>query len=160
MPVMNFVGNLELRGDLRSSAAGVATGRLALGDMQAFIQYSRQFTMPITQTASIANVLQSTVASAERVFELLDETEEAPDAAEPRQARAHARATSRFEDVLFRYNADTPLIEDMRSTCRPGQTVAIVGPTGAGKTTLVNLLMRFYDSTAGASPSTASTSRS
>ncbi len=122
----------------------VANGTMSLGDVQAFIQYSRQFTMPITQTASIANVLQSAVASAERVFELLDEPEEIPDTATPQ--RLHA-GTGRItlENVAFRYLPDVPLIEDLNLDVQPGETVAIVGPTGAGKTTLVNLLMRFYE---------------
>jgi ATP-binding cassette subfamily B protein len=115
-----------------------------LGDVQAFIQYSRQFTWPIAQLASIANVMQSAVASAERVFELLDEVEESPDVAEPIELpRAEGRIALR--DVSFRYKADTPLIDDLDLEVQPGQTVAIVGPTGAGKTTLVNLLLRFYE---------------
>ena len=119
---------------------------MSLGDVQAFIQYSRQFTFPIIQAASIANVLQSAVASAERVFELLDEAEEIADPVAP-AAAARTRPLGRvtFEDVAFRYVADKPLIEDLDLVVEPGQTVAIVGPTGAGKTTLVNLLMRFYD---------------
>jgi len=122
----------------------VANGRISLGDVQAFIQYSRMFTMPITQTASIMNVLQSTAASAERVFELLDEVEEEPDTAAP-VALGHTRGRITFEDVAFRYLPDAPLIEDLDLDVRPGETVAIVGPTGAGKTTLVNLLLRFYE---------------
>jgi ATP-binding cassette, subfamily B, multidrug efflux pump len=122
----------------------VANGTISLGDVQAFIQYARQFTMPITQTASIMNVLQSTAASAERVFELLDEAEESPDAAAP-TVLTHTQGHITLEDVAFRYLADTPLIEDLNLDVRPGQTVAIVGPTGAGKTTLVNLLLRFYE---------------
>ena len=117
---------------------------MSLGDVQAFIQYSRQFTQPITQTATIANVLQSTVASAERVFEVLDEAEEEPDPARPSRSPA-PRGHISLEDVSFRYLPDTPLIEDLNLEVRPGQTVAIVGPTGAGKTTLVNLLLRFYE---------------
>ena len=122
----------------------VASGRISLGDVQAFIQYSRQFTMPITQMASIMNVLQSTAASAERVFELLDEAEEEPDAAAP-VVLEHTRGHIAFEDVSFRYVPDAPLIEDLDLDVRAGETVAIVGPTGAGKTTLVNLLLRFYE---------------
>jgi ATP-binding cassette subfamily B protein len=117
---------------------------MSLGDVQAFIQYSRQFTMPITQTASIANVFQSAVASAERVFELLDEGEEKPDTATPLKLE-HATGRVTLEDVGFRYEPETPLIEDFNLDVKPGQTVAIVGPTGAGKTTIVNLLMRFYE---------------
>jgi ATP-binding cassette subfamily B protein len=111
----------------------------------AFIQYSRQFTFPIIQVASIINVLQSAVASAERVFELLDESEEIPDPVEPRVLEEPAAGRVTFEDIAFRYLPDKPLIDDLSLVVEPGQTVAIVGPTGAGKTTLVNLLMRFYD---------------
>ncbi len=144
MPVMTFVTNLSYVGIAVVGGLLVANGRISLGDVQAFIQYSRMFTMPITQTASIMNVLQSTAASAERVFELLDEAEEEPDTATPvalEQTRGHIA----FEDVSFRYLPDTPLIKDLDLEVRPGETVAIVGPTGAGKTTLVNLLLRFYE---------------
>ncbi len=143
-PVLNFVGNLNYVAIAVVGGLGVANGSLSLGEVQAFIQYSRQFTMPITQTASIMNVLQSTAASAERVFELLDEPEEAADAAEP-VALARTRGHIAFEGVSFRYAPDTPLIDDLDLDVRAGQTVAIVGPTGAGKTTLVNLLLRFYE---------------
>jgi len=143
-PVMNFVGNLNYVAIAVLGGLGVANGSLSLGAVQAFIQYSRQFTMPITQTASIMNVLQSTAASAERVFELLDESEEAADAAEP-VALPRTRGHIAFEGVSFRYAPDTPLIDDLDLDVRAGQTVAIVGPTGAGKTTLVNLLLRFYE---------------
>jgi ATP-binding cassette subfamily B multidrug efflux pump len=143
-PAMNFVGNLNYVAIAVIGGIRVASGTLSLGDVQAFIQYSRQFTMPITQTASIANVFQSAVASAERVFELLDEAEEKPDAAEPvRLAKATGAVT--LEHVSFRYKPEEPLIDDLSLDVKPGQTVAIVGPTGAGKTTLVNLLMRFYE---------------
>ncbi len=147
-PTINFIGNLNYVAIAVIGGVQVANGTMSLGDVQAFIQYSRQFTMPIIQTASIANVLQSAVASAERVFELLDEPEEIPDTATPRRLRA---ATGRItlEGVSFRYKPDVPLIEDLHLDVRPGQTVAIVGPTGAGKTTLVNLLMRFYEIDAG-----------
>jgi ATP-binding cassette subfamily B protein len=121
---------------------------MSLGDVLAFIQYSRQFTMPLIQTASISNVMQSAVASAERVFELLDEPDERPDSATPRRL-GQALGRVAFEDVSFRYRPETPLIEDLSVNVEPGQTVAIVGPTGAGKTTLVNLLMRFYEIDAG-----------
>jgi ATP-binding cassette subfamily B protein len=126
----------------------VAKGRIAIGDVQAFIQYSRQFTMPIVQTANIANVIQSTIASAERVFELLDEVEETPDSATA-LVLGHPRGDVAFEHVNFRYKDDTPLIDDMTISVKQGQTIAIVGPTGAGKTTLVNLLMRFYEVAGG-----------
>jgi ATP-binding cassette subfamily B multidrug efflux pump len=122
----------------------VTKGQIAIGDVQAFIQYSRQFTWPIVQTANIANVIQSTIASAERVFELLDEVEEVPDLAEAR-ILASPKGEVTIEHVDFSYSADAPLIEDMNIDVKQGQTIAIVGPTGAGKTTLVNLLMRFYE---------------
>jgi ATP-binding cassette subfamily B protein len=143
-PVINFIGNLNYVAIAVIGGIQVANGTMSLGDVQAFIQYSRQFTMPITQTASIANVLQSAVASAERVFELLDEQEEIPDTATPQRLHAGAGRIT-LEDVSFRYLPDVPLIEDLDLDVQPGETVAIVGPTGAGKTTLVNLLMRFYE---------------
>jgi len=144
MPVMTFVTNLSYVAIAVVGGLLVANGRISLGDVQAFIQYSRMFTMPITQTASIMNVLQSTAASAERVFELLDEAEEEPDTATP-IVLGHTRGHIALEDVSFRYLPDTPLIKDLDLDVRPGETVAIVGPTGAGKTTLVNLLLRFYE---------------
>jgi ATP-binding cassette subfamily B protein len=147
-PVMNFLGNLNYVGIAVIGGVKVATGTMTLGDVLAFIQYSRQFTQPITQTASIANVLQSAVASAERVFELLDEPEEQPDTATPLKL-AEPQGHVTFEHVDFSYDPASPLIEDMNLDAKPGQTVAIVGPTGAGKTTLVNLLMRFYEIGAG-----------
>ncbi len=143
-PLMNFVGNLNYVAIAVIGGVYVANGTLRLGDIQAFIQYSRQFTMPITQTASIANVFQSAVASSERVFELLDEEEEIPDTSAPVTLQ-HATGQISLTGVSFRYEPETPLIEDLDLDVRPGQTVAIVGPTGAGKTTLVNLLMRFYE---------------
>ncbi len=143
-PVLSFVSNLNYVAIAVIGGLRVAAGQMTLGDVVAFIQYSRQFTFPIVQTASIVNVLQSAVASAERVFELLDEPEEVPD---PVDVRVLPRAAGRvaFEDVSFRYEPDKPLIEDLSLVAERGATVAIVGPTGAGKTTLVNLLMRFYD---------------
>jgi len=120
---------------------------MSLGEVQAFIQYSRQFTQPLTQVASMANLLQSGVASAERVFELLDAEEEPEEQAEP--LATGGRGEVAFEHVSFRYVEEQPLIEDLSLVARPGQTVAIVGPTGAGKTTLVNLVMRFYDVDSG-----------
>ena len=143
-PAMNVISNLNYIGIAVIGGLRVASGQMSLGDVQAFIQYSRQFTMPIVQTASILNVLQSAVASAERAFELLDEAEEIPDVAQP-QRLEHAAGQVVFDDVSFRYLPDVPLIDDMNLVVEPGQTVAIVGPTGAGKTTLVNLLMRFYE---------------
>ena len=148
-PVMNFVGNLNYVAVAVVGGLMVANGRISLGDVQAFIQYSRQFTMPITQTASIMNVLQSAAASAERVFELLDEAEEEPDATAPVKLE-HTRGHITMRGVSFRYLPDSPLIEDLSLDVAPGQTVAIVGPTGAGKTTLVNLLLRFYEIDEGA----------
>ena len=148
MPITMFIGNLNyviiaVIGGLR-----VASGTMTLGDVQAFIQYSRQFTRPVTQIASMINLLQSGVASAERVFELLDAEEEpAEDRIVETPAEAHGRVV--FERVSFRYEEDQPLIEDVSFHVDPGQTVAIVGPTGAGKTTLVNLIMRFYDLDSG-----------
>ncbi|MFE7411355.1 ABC transporter ATP-binding protein [Streptomyces laurentii] len=147
-PVMMFVSNLNyvlvaVVGGLR-----VASGSLSIGDVQAFIQYSRQFSMPLTQVASMANLVQSGVASAERIFELLDAEEQEPDA--PASERpVDLKGKVALEKVSFRYEADKPLIEDLSLAVEPGQTVAIVGPTGAGKTTLVNLLMRFYEVTGG-----------
>jgi ATP-binding cassette subfamily B protein len=147
-PAMNFIANLNYVAIAVIGGLRVASGQLSLGDVIAFIQYSRQFTFPIVQTASIANVLQSAVASAERVFELLDETEESADPVQP-VALGRAVGAVAFEDVSFRYAPDRPLIDDLDLLVEAGQTVAIVGPTGAGKTTLVNLLMRFYEIDAG-----------
>ncbi|MFD6336040.1 ABC transporter ATP-binding protein [Streptomyces sp. NPDC060131] len=147
-PLMLFVSNLNyvlvaVVGGLR-----VASGTLSIGDVQAFIQYSRQFSMPLTQVASMANLVQSGVASAERIFELLDAEEQEADA--PAVERLHEpRGRVALERVSFRYEPDKPLIDDLSLSVEPGQTVAIVGPTGAGKTTLVNLLMRFYEVTGG-----------
>jgi ATP-binding cassette subfamily B multidrug efflux pump len=144
-PAMTFISNLNYVAICVVGGIQVANGQMSLGDVTAFIQYSRQFTFPIVQVASIANVLQSAVASAERVFELLDEVEEVPDPVTPRVLVEPVEGRVTFEDVSFRYVEDKPLIEDLSLVVQPGQTVAIVGPTGAGKTTLVNLLMRFYD---------------
>jgi ATP-binding cassette, subfamily B, multidrug efflux pump len=128
----------------------VANRALGLGDVQAFIQYSRQFSQPLTQTASMLNVLQSGIASAERVFELLDAPEQSPDPVDdPAVAHEPIRGRVEFQHVSFRYLADKPLIDDLSLVAEPGQTVAIVGPTGAGKTTLVNLIMRFYELNGG-----------
>jgi ATP-binding cassette subfamily B protein len=147
-PAMMFIGNLNYVLVAVVGALRVASGALSLGDVQAFIQYSRQFSQPLTQVASMANLLQSGVASAERVFALLDADEQEPDPTEP-QHPTEVRGRVEFQDVSFRYVQDTPLIDDLSLSVEPGQTVAIVGPTGAGKTTLVNLLMRFYEVTGG-----------
>ena len=149
MPIMMFVGNLNyvviaVLGGLR-----VASGTMSLGDVQAFIQYSRQFTQPLTQVASMLNLLQSGVASAERVFELLDAPEELAEASGLPAPDADAHGEVRFEDVSFSYDPERPLIQGLSLVARPGSTVAIVGPTGAGKTTMVNLVMRFYDPQSG-----------
>jgi len=143
-PALTFVSNLNYVAIAVIGGLRVAAGQMTLGDVIAFIQYSRQFTFPIIQTASIANVLQSAVASAERVFELLDEAEEIPDPVTPR-VLSNTRGAVAFEDVSFRYEPDKPLIDDLSLVADAGHTIAIVGPTGAGKTTLVNLLMRFYE---------------
>ncbi len=143
-PAMMFIGNVNYVLVAVVGALRVASGSLSLGDVQAFVQYSRQFTQPITQVASMANLLQSGVASAERVFALLDADEQEPDPADPANPDP-VRGRVEFREVSFRYLPDTPLIENLSLTVQPGQTVAIVGPTGAGKTTLVNLLMRFYE---------------
>lgn len=143
-PAMMFISNLNFVVIAVIGGLRVASGTMSLGDVQAFIQYSRQFTQPITQVAAMMNLLQSGVASAERVFELLDAPEQSE---EPVGAVRPAEVSGRvvFEDVSFRYESDTPLIEHLNLVAEPGQTVAIVGPTGAGKTTLVNLVMRFYE---------------
>ncbi|MER5743967.1 ABC transporter ATP-binding protein [Streptomyces sp. NPDC059913] len=149
-PLMMFVSNLNyvliaVVGGLR-----VASGALSIGDVQAFIQYSRQFSMPLTQVASMANLVQSGIASAERIFDLLDAEEQGADPApEERERPEELRGSVSLEKVSFRYEPEKPLIEDLSLNVEPGHTVAIVGPTGAGKTTLVNLLMRFYEVTGG-----------
>ncbi|HOZ71388.1 MAG TPA: ABC transporter ATP-binding protein [Spirochaetales bacterium] len=148
MPTMNFINNIGYV--LIAAIGGVmaAARAISLGDVQAFIQYAKQFTQPIIQTANIANILQSTMAAGERVFELLDEAEESPDApADSPAALAFAAASGQvsFEAVSFGYSDDTPLMDGLSLEAPRGEAVAIVGPTGAGKTTLVNLLMRFYE---------------
>jgi ATP-binding cassette subfamily B multidrug efflux pump len=147
-PATMFMGNLQyvivaVVGGLR-----VASGAISVGDVQAFIQYSRTFSMPLTQLASMMNVFQSGIASLERVLELLDAPEQRPDAAAT--AAPPARGRVEFREVSFSYDPDRPLIDSLSLVAEPGQTIAIVGPTGAGKTTLVNLIMRFYELDAGA----------
>ncbi|GGO53040.1 multidrug ABC transporter ATP-binding protein [Streptomyces daqingensis] len=147
-PAMMFIANINyvlvaVVGGLR-----VASGALSIGDVQAFVQYSRQFSQPLTQVASMANLVQSGVASAERVFEILDAEEQSPEPENPQRPQpVHGRVE--FEEVCFRYEPDRPLIENLSLAVEPGRTVAIVGPTGAGKTTLVNLLLRFYETRGG-----------
>ncbi|WP_085369366.1 ABC transporter ATP-binding protein [Leifsonia sp. NCR5] len=148
MPAMMFVGNLMYVVIAVVGGLQVASGAMQLGDVTAFIQYSRQFTQPLTQLGSMANLLQSGVASSERVFELLDADEQSADPADPESPQG-TKGRLAFEDVSFRYTEDKPLIEDLSLVAEPGQTVAIVGPTGAGKTTLVNLMMRFYELDSG-----------
>jgi ATP-binding cassette, subfamily B, multidrug efflux pump len=144
MPSTMFIGNLVYVGIAVAGGLMVAAGSLALGDVQAFIQYSRQFTQPLSQLGSMANLLQSGVASAERVFELLDAEEQRPDRVPERVPTARTGRLT-FEHVAFRYEAEKPLISDLSLVAEPGHTIAIVGPTGAGKTTLVNLVERFYE---------------
>lgn len=148
MPATMFVGNLVYVGIAVVGGVLVAGGSMRIGDVQAFIQYSRQFTQPLSQLGSIANLLQSGVASAERVFALLDADEQSADPAAPASPPAAAGRLA-FEGVAFSYDPATPLIRDLSLVAEPGSTVAIVGPTGAGKTTLVNLIMRFYEVDAG-----------
>ncbi|MGI8709534.1 MAG: ABC transporter ATP-binding protein, partial [Acidimicrobiales bacterium] len=143
-PAMMFLGNLNFVAIAVIGGLRVSSGAMTLGDVQAFIQYSRQFTQPLTQLASMLNVFQSGIASAERVFELLDVEEQSPD---PTSALVDERPRGRvvFDHVSFSYDPANPLVEDLSLVAEPGQTIAIVGPTGAGKTTLVNLIMRFYE---------------
>ena len=148
-PAMMLVSNLNYVAIAVIGGLRVASGNLSIGDIQAFIQYSRQFTQPINQLASLANMLQSGIASAERVFEFLDVAEQSPDPVDA-QTVVSPKGRVAFEAVAFSYSANKPLITDLSLIAEPGQTIAIVGPTGAGKTTLVNLLMRFYELNGGA----------
>lgn len=148
-PAMMLVSNLNYVAIAVIGGLRVASGNLSIGDIQAFIQYSRQFTQPINQLASLANMLQSGIASAERVFEFLDVDEQTPDPVDPQLVEA-PKGRVAFENVTFSYSPNKPLITDLSLVAEPGQTIAIVGPTGAGKTTLVNLLMRFYELNGGA----------
>jgi ATP-binding cassette subfamily B protein len=144
MPLMIAIGNLSYVFIVILGGISVARGTITIGNVQAFIQYSRQFTQPIVQTANIANIIQSTIAAAERVFEVLDESEQIPD----KKDMIHldkAKGNIKLDHIKFGYNTEKILIKDMNIDVKKGQTIAIVGPTGAGKTTLVNLLMRFYE---------------
>jgi ATP-binding cassette, subfamily B, multidrug efflux pump len=144
MPMLSFVNNIGYVIVCVVGGIFVTRGMIKIGDVQAFIQYSRQFGMPITQTANIANIIQSAIASAERVFEVLDQTEQVADS-EPAESLVTPKGELTFENVDFSYSSDTELITNMNLKVEPGHTIAIVGPTGAGKTTLVNLMMRFYE---------------
>ncbi|HUS62186.1 MAG TPA: ABC transporter ATP-binding protein, partial [Acidimicrobiales bacterium] len=146
-PSMMVVGNLNFIAIAVLGGIRIASGAMSIGDVQAFIQYSRQFTMPLTHIASMANLFQSGIASAERVFELLDAEEQTPDV--PAERLPEARGHVEFDHVAFSYDPQSPLITDLSLEVEPGRTVAIVGPTGAGKTTLVNLIMRFYEVDSG-----------
>ncbi|MPZ85411.1 MAG: ATP-binding cassette domain-containing protein [Actinophytocola sp.] len=148
MPAMMFLSNISYVVVAVVGGLRITSGTMTLGEVQAFIQYSRQFTQPLTQVASMANLMQSGVASAERVFELLDAEEQSADPADA-SLPAERRGRVEFENVSFSYRPEQPLIENLSLVAEPGQTVAIVGPTGAGKTTLVNLIMRFYELDAG-----------
>ncbi|MEH3155376.1 MAG: ABC transporter ATP-binding protein [Gordonia paraffinivorans] len=145
MPAIMFLGNLNYVAIAVVGGLRVASGSLSLGEVQAFVQYSRQFTQPLTQIGSMFNLMQSGVASAERIFDILDEEVETPDPATPVTPPTDGRGAVTFTGVDFRYRDDQPLITQLSLAARPGNMVAIVGPTGAGKTTVVNLLMRFYD---------------
>ncbi|UNK19966.1 ABC transporter ATP-binding protein/permease [Paenibacillus sp. N3/727] len=149
MPLMSFVSNIGYVFVCVVGGIFVSNGKINIGDVQAFIQYTRQFSQPIAQTANIANIIQSTIACAERVFELLDEQEEVPEIQNAKMVM-YPRGAVQFEHVNFGYKEDSMLIEDMNIDVSPGQSIAIVGPTGAGKTTLINLFMRFYELNGGA----------
>ncbi|WP_407359132.1 ABC transporter ATP-binding protein/permease [Microbacterium sp. LTA6] len=148
MPAMTFVGSLSYVGIAVLGGLMVASGQLRLGDVQAFIQYSQQFSQPLAELGGMAAVVQSGTASAERVFDLLDADEQEPDAADAPEL-VDGKGVIEFENVEFSYTPERPLIKDLSFRVKPGQTVAIVGPTGAGKTTLVNLIMRFYELSGG-----------
>lgn len=148
MPVMNFIGNVGYVGVSVLGGYLAVRNAITVGDIQAFIQYVRSFTQPITQIANISNVLQQVAASAERVFEFLDEAEEIPDTAQPVKVD-HVDGYVEFKDVHFGYKPGETIINDFCASVKPGQKIAIVGPTGAGKTTMVKLLMRFYDINSG-----------
>lgn len=147
MPLMSFINNLAYVILCVIGAIRITQGTITVGDVQAFVQYSKQFTQPINQTANIANIMQSAVASAERIFELLDEEEEVKEVS--KKEIVNAKGNVKFENVKFGYKKDAILIQNMNLDVKSGQTIAIVGPTGAGKTTIVNLLMRFYELNGG-----------
>lgn len=149
-PIMQFISYLSYVAIAVAGGLRVASGHMTLGDATAFIQYSRQFNQPLGEIAGMTQMVQSGVASAERIFEFLDAEEEAPDAAAGAARAGRARGLVEFDHVDFSYSPDTPLIQDLSLRVEPGRTAAIVGPTGAGKTTLVNLIMRFYEIDAGA----------
>lgn len=148
MPIISFISNLSYVAVVVLGGYLVVDGKIKVGDIQSFIQYTRNFSQPINQTAQIANVLQSTVAAAERVFEFLDESEEPKESENP-VTLEQIEGSVRFENVSFGYSPDNEFIQDLNIDVKPGQRIAIVGPTGAGKTTLINLLMRFYDVSQG-----------
>ncbi|MCL2651652.1 MAG: ABC transporter ATP-binding protein/permease, partial [Candidatus Azobacteroides sp.] len=147
-PMINFISNLTFVGICLLGGYMTAIGRISLGSVQAFLTYSRQFNQPIMSAASIVNVFQATLAAAERVFEILEEQEEIPDPIHPKHIE-YPQGHVCFNQIKFSYDPKTPLIENVSLEAKPGQIIAIVGPTGAGKTTLVNLLMRFYELDAG-----------
>lgn len=149
MPLMNFVGNLGYVAVTIMGGYLAAQGTISVGDVQAFIQYVRQFSHPLTQIANISNILQQTAASAERVFEFLEEEEEIAETSNPIQL-TNVKGQVEFQNVHFSYTPENPVIKGFSTLIKPGQKIAIVGPTGAGKTTIVKLLMRFYDINAGA----------
>jgi ATP-binding cassette, subfamily B, multidrug efflux pump len=144
MPIISFISNLSYVAVVVLGGYLVVDGKIRVGDIQSFIQYTRNFSQPINQTAQIANVLQSTVAAAERVFEFLDEGEEPKESTNP-ATLDQVEGSVTFENVSFGYSPDNVFIQQLNINVKPGQRIAIVGPTGAGKTTLINLLMRFYD---------------
>jgi ATP-binding cassette subfamily B protein len=148
MPIMSFIGNLGYVGVAILGGFLVVRGSIQVGDIQAFMQYVRSFNQPLVQSAQIANIMQSTTAAAERVFEFLGEAEEVPDNAAP-VTLSQIKGNVEFKDIHFGYNPDKPVINGFSANVKPGQKVAIVGPTGAGKTTMVKLLMRFYDVSSG-----------
>ena len=148
MPLMMAISNLSYVFVVIMGAVAVARNTITIGNVQAFIQYSRQFTQPIIQTANIANIIQSTIAAAERVFEVLDETEQVPDK-ENVVLFNKPEGNIKLENINFGYVPEKTILKDINLNVKKGQTIAIVGPTGTGKTTLVNLLMRFYDINSG-----------